>query len=244
MHFVNPLFTMYLEIDGRKGNMAEKAPEKKDIGSKIKKALALTETSQTELAKALNVTQSNIAQWVMGHRNPTLESLQRIATALDMPLEFFISNGKETTQDYLKRTSKETEFIPVLGISSATNEKFILEENEETYIRFPKTGEHQFAIKVEGCCMENPDDLRNSIYDGDYIIIDPDVTPRNGDVVLARISSEFSTIKRMYINETTVDLVPDNPKCKTLTKKKQDLEIVGKVVNVFRPIKRVRKRAQ
>jgi len=224
--------------------MAEKATEKKDIGSRIKKALALTETSQTELAKALNVTQSNIAQWVMGHRNPTLDSLQRIATALDMPLEFFISDGKETTQDYLKRTSKETEFIPVLGISSATNEKFILEENEETYIRFPKTGERQFAIKVEGNCMENPDDLRNSIYDGDYIIIDPDVTPRNGDVVLARISSEFSTIKRMFIDENTVELIPDNPKCKKLVKKQRDVEIVGKVVNVFRPIKRVRKRAQ
>lgn len=242
MHFVNPLFTMYLKIDGRKGNMAEKAPEKKDIGSKIKKALALTETSQTELAKALNVTQSNIAQWVMGHRNPTLESLQRIATALDIPLEFFISNGKETTQDYLKRTSKETEFIPVLGISSATNEKFILEEASDTYLRFPKTGQRQFAIKVEGNCMENPKDPRNSIYDGDYIIIDPDVSACNGDVILARISKEYSTIKRMYVEDTKVELRPDNPDCKKLVKKLEDVEIIGKVINVYRPVKRKRKK--
>lgn len=213
-------------------------------GKQIKKALALTGTTQQELATKLGITQGTLTQWVNGRRNPSFETVERIAEALDVPVGFLLSDKIETTQDFLNRTSKQTEFIPVLGLSSATNEKFILEENEETYIRFPKTGEHQFAIKVEGNCMENPKDLRNSIFDGDYIIIDPDVTPRNGDVVLARISAEYSTIKRMYIDEDTVELIPDNPDCKKLVKQQSDVEIVGKVVNVFRPIKRVRKRVQ
>ena len=222
--------------------MAGKTPDKNNIGSKIKRALALTEMTQQDLAKALNVTQGSVNQWVTGYRNPTIESLQRIAAALEVPLEFFISDKQETTQDYVKRASQNTEFIPVLGISSATNEKFILEEEEETYIRFPKTGEHQFAIKVEGVCMENPKDPKNSIYDGDYIIIDPDVSPLNGDVILARISKEYSTIKRMYVEDSKIELRPDNPTCKKLVKKLDDVEIIGKVIHVYRPVKRIRKK--
>ncbi len=91
--------------------------------------------------------------------------------------------------------------------------------------------------------MEDPKDPANSIYNGSYVIIDPDVDVENGDVVLARISSDYSTIKRMYIKDETLELVPDNPKCKTLVRKKEDVEIVGKVVNLYRPIKKKRKRA-
>ena len=208
----------------------------------LKKALALTETTQQELAQKLGISQAAVAQWVSGTRKPTLDTLARIATALEVPVEFFLSDKKETTQDYLSRVSTDTEFVPVLGISSATNEKFILEEASDTYLRFPKTGQHQFAIKVEGNCMENPKDPRNSIYDGDYIIIDPDVSACNGDVILARISKEYSTIKRMYVEDTKIELRPDNPDCKKLVKKLEDVEIIGKVINVYRPVKRKRKK--
>ena len=208
----------------------------------IKKALALTETTQQELAQKMGISQAAVAQWISGTRKPSLDTLDRIATALDVPVGFFLSDKTETTQDFLNRTSKQTEFVPVLGISSATNEKFILEENDGIYIRFPKTGEHQFAIKVEGNCMENPDDPKNSIYDGDYIIIDPDVSSTNGDVVLARISKEYSTIKRMYIVEEKIELTPDNPDCKKLVKKVEDVEIIGKVVNVYRPVRKKRRK--
>ena len=208
----------------------------------LKKALALTETTQQELAQKMGISQAAVGQWVTGTRRPSLDTLERISGVLDIPVEFFLSDKTETTQDYLKRSSKETEFIPVLGISSATNEKFILEEAGDTYLRFPKTGAHQFAIKVEGNCMENPDDPRNSIYDGDYIIIDPDVCATNGDVVLARISKEYSTIKRMYAVEEKIELVPDNPECKKLVKKIDDVEIIGKVVNVYRPVRKKRRK--
>ena len=217
--------------------MAEKDTEQTDVGNKIKRALALTETSQSDLAKMLNVTQSNIAQWIMGHRNPSLPSLKRISKALDLPLSFFTSDKKESIRDFLKRTSQNTEFMRVEGISSAETERVMWQETD-TYIRFPKTGENQFAIKVEGECMVNPQDPRNSIYDGDFIIVDPDVSAEEGDVVLARICKEYSTIKRLYITKNKIELKPDNPNCKTLIKNPEDVEIIGKVVNISRPLRK------
>ena len=74
------------------------------------------------------------------------------------------------------------------------------------------------------------------------VIIDPDVVPTNGDVVLARISEEYSTIKRMFICDGKVELIPDNPKYRTITKKIEDVEIVGKIINIYKPPKKKRKR--
>lgn len=92
--------------------------------------------------------------------------------------------------------------------------------------------------------MVDPEDPQNSIYHGNYVIVDPNVTPENEDVVLARISAEYSTIKRMFIkDEKTIELVPDNPKCKTLVRKIEDVEIIGKVVNVYKPVRKKKRRA-
>ncbi len=215
--------------------------EKPTLGYKIKQALFETGTTQEALAKKLDVTQGMITHWVTGRKKPTVESLERIAEALGLTLDYFISN-KDANEETIENVSKRMDWIPVLGISSATNEKFIVEE-VESYIPFPKTSPKQFAIKVEGNCMEDPKDPQNSIYNGSYVIIDPETEVGNGDVVLARISKDFSTIKRMYIKDETIELIPDNPKCKTLVRKKADVEIVGKVVNLYRPIKKKRRRA-
>ena len=215
--------------------------EKPSLGYKIKQALFEKNTTQEGLAKKLGVTQGMITHWVTGRKTPTLESLERIAEALGLTLEYFISNKDVNTESF-QNVSKQMDWVPVMGISSATNEKFILEE-VESFIPFPKTSPKQFAIRVEGNCMEDPKDPQNSIYNGSYVIIDPDAEVGNGDVVLARISKDFSTIKRMYIKDEILELVPDNPKCKTLVRKKADVEIVGKVVNLYRPIKKKRRRA-
>ena len=43
--------------------------------------------------------------------------------------------------------------------------------------------------------MVDPDDPRNSIYDGDYLIVDPDAEARNGDVIVARLDGEVDSVE-------------------------------------------------
>ena len=134
----------------------------------------------------------------------------------------------------------ELEYVPVRGMSSATEEKFILEETE-TFLPFRKTGPNQFAIKIVGNCMVDPDDPRNSIYDGDYVIVDPDAEARDGDVIVARLDGEYSTVKRMYKHDAEVHLVPDNPAHKPIIRTGATF-IVGKVIDVYRPVRAKKER--
>ena len=69
------------------------------IGQHIKAARKKAGMTQSELAHKLNIPFQSISQWERDIRNPKLETLQRIAIALDTPL----SDLTGTTIKYGKR---------------------------------------------------------------------------------------------------------------------------------------------
>lgn len=215
---------------------------KKDnkIGEKIRQAIKEAGLTQQKLADKLGTTNPVVNVWVTGKRNPTTASIQKIAKATGKPYAYFVSENGDKSINNMVEGRIELEYIPVRGLSSATEEKFILEETE-TFLPFRKTGPNQFAIKIVGNCMVDPDDPRNSIYDGDYVIVDPDAEALNGDVIVARLDGEYSTVKRMYKHGAEVHLVPDNPKCEAIIRTGATF-IVGKVIDVYRPVKAKKER--
>lgn len=215
---------------------------KKDnkIGEKIRQAIKEAGLTQQKLADKLGTTNPVVNVWVTGKRNPTTASIQKIAKATGKPYAYFVSENGGKNINNMVEGRIELEYVPVRGVSSATEEKFILEETE-TFLPFRKTGPNQFAIKIVGNCMVDPDDPRNSIYDGDYVIVDPDAEALNGDVIVARLDGEYSTVKRMYKHGAEVHLVPDNPKCEVIIRTGATF-IVGKVIDVYRPVKAKKER--
>lgn len=188
--------------------------------------------SQIKVAKALNTTEVVVSRWVKGISKPSEESVYKLAKLFKKSEEEIksIFSIKDVPNAKHYAFAAETQLIPVLGVSSASNMMFILEE-KKGYLTTKKEGPDDFAIEVLGHCMEDPGDPRHSIYHGDTIIVRPNVPIKDGDVVVARIGEE-STIKRIFFNkkEGTVDLQPDNPKYKVLHYPISDVEIVGKVV--------------
>lgn len=187
--------------------------------------------AETGLSKAL------ISNYISGRQKPSEAAIKKIAQALQISEEEL----DNVFNNMANEERAEVMLIPVLGTSSATEEKFILEETE-TYLPIKKSSARQFAVRVEGNCMVDPEDPQNSIYHGNYIIVDPDADATNGDVVLARIDEEYSTIKRMFVKGKEVKLIPDNPACTTIIKPVKSVEIIGKVVNVYRPVKKKKER--
>lgn len=61
------------------------------IGNKIKQIRKQAGLTQKELAKQLGTTQQNLAQYENGKRKPKIETLQKIADALDIKLSELIS---------------------------------------------------------------------------------------------------------------------------------------------------------
>jgi repressor LexA len=85
-----------------------------------------------------------------------------------------------------------------------------------------------FALRVKGDSMEGA-----GILDGDLVIVRPQNSAKNGDIVVARIDHEEATVKRLVRKPGIIHLAPENPKYKPLPVD-ENTEIIGKVIRVVR----------
>ena len=67
--------------------------ESSRLGARIKQARETRGMTRLELAGHLGLTRSSIGLWECGSNMPTLENLSRIAAALSMPVEWFVSDA-------------------------------------------------------------------------------------------------------------------------------------------------------
>ena len=89
--------------------------------------------------------------------------------------------------------------------------------------------EATFYVKVSGDSMINA-----GIYDGDLLIVDKSLTPKNNSIVIAIVNNEF-TVKRLKLNNGSAALMPENPKYQPIEfNESSELSIWGVVTNVIR----------
>jgi len=65
----------------------EKVPENIEIGNAVQRARALAEISQSELSAKTGIDQADISKIECGVANPSVNTLKRIAVALDTQLQ-------------------------------------------------------------------------------------------------------------------------------------------------------------
>jgi repressor LexA len=94
------------------------------------------------------------------------------------------------------------------------------------------SGKGNFLLKVQGDSM-----IEAQIKDGDYVVVKPQPTAENGDIVAALVDNE-ATVKRFYKKGRQIRLAPANPAYKDIVIKPghSEVSIVGKVVAVLRSI--------
>ena len=88
-----------------------------------------------------------------------------------------------------------------------------------------------FLVRAEGDSM-----LDASINPGDLLVIDRSITPKHNKIVIAAIEGEL-TVKRLYINEKEVWLVPENSDYASINITGQDTVIWGVVTNVIHTVR-------
>lgn len=72
-------------------------------GQLIKAARKKAGVTQEELGKKIGVSGSSMAQWENDLRNPKLDTLQRIASALGVPVQELISDWEAVDKEEFKR---------------------------------------------------------------------------------------------------------------------------------------------
>lgn len=120
--------------------------------------------------------------------------------------------------------------IPIAGRIAAGRPIDAIETDEclEVESRYGEAG--CFALKVKGDSM-----IEDGIYDGDYVIIKPQPSPNNGDIVVALLGDGTATLKRFYKEKGRFRLQPANADMEPIyLDGTADLNIQGIVVGLFR----------
>lgn len=121
---------------------------------------------------------------------------------------------------------------PVLGEVAAGNPLTIYPDAIDTVelptiARMPKDS---FLLRVKG------DSLKDAyIFSGDIIIVNPNIEPKNGQIVVA-ILDDAAVVKRFYKKKNEIELVSENPEYKPIVidKKYASFKVVGLVIGVYR----------
>ena len=93
-----------------------------------------------------------------------------------------------------------------------------------------------FLLRVKG------DSLKDAyIFSGDIVIVNPNLEPRNGQIVVA-ILDDAAVVKRFFKKKSQIELISENPEYKPIVidKKYASFKIVGIVVGVYRSMERRR----
>ena len=126
--------------------------------------------------------------------------------------------------------------IPVVG-RVAAGLPLLAQQSIEEMIQLPKdwAPAGAFLLKVQGNSMEGA-----HILAGDYVLVHPQATASNGEIVVALIGDE-ATVKRFYQTERGITLKAENPKYDPIEIRKSEtasFKLVGKVMGVLRVMKK------
>lgn len=129
-------------------------------------------------------------------------------------------------------TDAEVVLLPLLG-TIAAGVPILAEENIETMIPVPKAllnkVKEAYLLRVKGDSM-----IGEGILPRDLVIVKPQATAMNGDLVAFLLDDE-ATIKRIrYDSGGGVTLFPSNPAYEPIRVRSSEARILGKVIGLIR----------
>jgi repressor LexA len=120
--------------------------------------------------------------------------------------------------------------LPLVG-QVAAGQPVLADENIEEYVPVPQIAggdEGEFVLRVKGDSMKDA-----GIFDKDYVVVRPQSTATNGQIVVAMLEGE-ATVKRFFKEKSRVRLQPENDALEPIYAR--DVEILGRVVGVCRRV--------
>jgi repressor LexA len=120
--------------------------------------------------------------------------------------------------------------LPLVG-QVAAGQPVLAEENIEEYVPVPGIAggdEGEFVLRVKGDSMVNA-----GIFEGDYVIVRPQDTADDGEIVVALVGDE-ATVKRFFREAEHVRLQPENDSLEPILSR--DVQVLGRVVGVCRRV--------
>ncbi|MCL4464436.1 MAG: transcriptional repressor LexA [Chloroflexi bacterium] len=147
-----------------------------------------------------------------------------------------VSRGIELVGDGDRRSRGAFTEVPVIGrIAAGEPIEAVEERDRDRLLLSPSLAEEGcFALRVKGKSM-----IEDLIDDGDVVVVRPQSTADNGDIVVALLTEASdepgrATLKRLYRERDRVRLQPANSALNPIFVDPASLRVQGKVVAVIR----------
>jgi repressor LexA len=123
-----------------------------------------------------------------------------------------------------------TEGLPLVGSVAAGN-PILAEENVEEYVSVPEIAggrDGEYLLRIRGDSMKEA-----GILEGDYVVVRPQDTANDGEVVVALLGEE-ATVKRFFRESDHIRLQPENESMEPIRSK--EVKVLGRVVGLLRTV--------
>ena len=171
------------------------------FGNILKKLRQDNNMTQDELAKKIDTSRSNIANYENGKNMPSVDILEKLSKLFDCTTDYLL--GKSDNRNSDVPISK----IPVLGTVKAGYD-WLAEENIVDYItlkeNIPNVGEY-YALRITG------DSMLPLLAEGDLVIVHDQDDVESGQTAVVLINGEEATVKKVVKTNDGIELHAMNP---------------------------------
>ena len=188
-------------------------PTVRDIGKAV--GLASSSTVHAHLA--------NLEKAGLLRRDP---SKPRAIELLDRA----VGNVKDTVESVGRTVGLGGSGLPLVG-AVAAGSPTLAEENIEDFVQVPAMAggtDGEYVLRVRGDSMRDV-----GILAGDYVVVRPQDTASDGDIVVALVGDE-ATVKRFFREADHIRLQPENSEMQAI--RSRDVRVIGRVVGLFRAV--------
>lgn len=205
------------------------------FGTILKKVRLDRGYTQEELAKKVDTSRSNIANYEVDKNMPSIEMLDKLSEVLNVSTDTLL--GKEEIKQ--NELIDKLFLIPIVGKVPA-GEPLLAEDNIEGYLPIDPMMYHLtspdnlFFLKVVG------ESMNNVVPDGSYVLIKKQDYAEDGEVVVALVNGDNeATLKRFkQLDNNFVMLEPDSTlqefTPRIINLRDTEFKIVGKVIGDFK----------
>src|SRR6185369_8291312 len=155
-------------------------------------------------------------------------SVREIARAVGLASTSAVRLGL-TSELVPQATTGDARVVPIIGEIAAGGPIEAYQDATET-MAIPDVlapGGDAYVLRVRGDSM-----IEAHIADGDFVLIRPQTTARNGDIVVAQVEENAVTLKRFFKEKDQIRLQPANPAYPPQFY--DDVRIQGKLIGVIR----------
>lgn len=194
------------------------------LGQRLTRAREHAHIKQKDVAKHFGISSQAISQWEADRTRPDSQRLAKLARLFEIRLEWLLDESGPMVFEATRSGAevRHTTRVPVIdrvqaGDWTEVEDPFALGSADEFLQTDLAVSSSTFALVIEGSSME-PD-----FQAGDKVIIDPMVSPRPGDFVVAkRENDQEATFKKYRLRSQDehgrdiIELMPLNPDWPTL----------------------------